>query len=417
MPERKAGARRSPEIETLASGMRAVFLPSDANNIVALGCFIPLPAAIEQPEEAGLVSFALRMLLRGTTRMGNEELSEAIESLGTSISFSASDDFSHGSMVCTGDTFDESLRLFADVMQNPAFEPEEVERERQTTLAAIRRSDDEKFSYTMKRFLRELYGPHSYGLPRTGLIETVSEFRREQVAAVHGEFVDPGQCLAVCVGNFDPGAARSQLDGLLQPRPSASAPPGIAPVRAVEPTRSRFSRECEQAFLVAGFQACGVLSPDFAAVRVLNGVLGEGMSSRLFVHLRDEKGLAYATGSTVAALRSGGHLAGYIGTKPGSLDEAREGMLAEFAQIRREPVPAEELERAKNYITGKFLIDHQTNARRAFYLGYYETLGLGMAMDEDYPGLIAAVTAGQVRDAANKYLGEPTIAELVPTAD
>ena len=92
----------------------------------------------------------------------------------------------------------------------------------------------------------------------------------------------------------------------------------------------------------------------------------------------------------------------------------RQGMAELFAAIRREPVTAEELERTRNYIIGKFLIDHQTNLRRAFYLGHYETMGLGMERDERLPALIGAVTAEQVMEAANRYLHEPTIVELLP---
>jgi zinc protease len=143
-------------------------------------------------------------------------------------------------------------------------------------------------------------------------------------------------------------------------------------------------------------------------------VLGEGMSSRVFQQLRDEQGLAYATGSSLVPHRDGGHIMGYIGTKPESLEQAREGMFQIFERIKSEPVEAEELQRARNYIVGKFLIDHQTNYKRAFYLGHYETLGMGIEMDEGLPLLIQAVTAEQVMEVAQRYIGEPTVVELVP---
>ena len=89
-------------------------------------------------------------------------------------------------------------------------------------------------------------------------------------------------------------------------------------------------------------------------------------------------------------------------------------MRAIFEETRAERVPADELERAKNHIIGKFLIDHQTNARRGHYLGYFETMGLGAAMDDRYPALISAVTSDQVLEAARKFITEPTIVELLP---
>ncbi len=107
---------------------------------------------------------------------------------------------------------------------------------------------------------------------------------------------------------------------------------------------------------------------------------------------------------------------GYIGTKPESLDEAREGMLAEFERIKAELVPEDELLRTKNYMVGKFLIDHQKNFKRAFYLGHFDQMGLGWQMDALYPGIIASVTAEQVQAAAKRILTKPVIVELRPKA-
>ncbi|MCX7017622.1 MAG: pitrilysin family protein [bacterium] len=414
MPDNAFAADAAMKIETLAGGMRALMAPSDMNNIVALSCYIPLPGAIERPGEAGLVSFTHRMLMRGTSSLGPAELATAIASLGASVGCDAEQDFSCAHMVCTSDTFAETLRLLADILQNPSFEPEEIEKERQSTIAAIRRCDDDKPAFAIKRFMRELYGGHSYGLPRMGVKETVSEFRRDQAAGIHEEFFDPARFLVVCAGNFHPGEARAMLESLFLPRQTRYEPVEIPAPAYAQPYAVQLRRECEQAFLVAGYPACSIQSFDYPAVRVLRGVLGESMSSRFFVELRDKRGLAYATGCSGGAYLHGGHLAGYIGTKPESLAEAREGMMAEFDRIRREPPAADELDRARNHIIGKFLIDHQTNAQRTGYLGDYEMLGLGFAYDEKYPALIGGVSAGDVLDAARKYITEPVMVELVP---
>ncbi len=406
----------APTVERLATGMRAVLLPSDANNIATVAIFLPLPGAIEQPREAGLVQFTHKMLMRGTTVRGAAELAECIEALGTSISCDAADDYSHAHMICTADAFRPSMELLAEVMQKPSFEPEEIEKERQSTIASIRRAEDDKFSFTMKRFIRELYGAHSYALPRTGEVETVAEFRREQLQEVHAEGFDPANFLAVCVGRFQPGEARELLESLFPARGGAQEAFSVPAFVSPGPRSARLSRDCEQAYLAMGFPACPAGSTDFPAARVLSAVLGESMSSRFFIRLRDEQGLAYSTGCSLGAFRMGGHLVGYIGTKPESLETARDGMAKIFAEIRDTLVPEGELERAKNYIVGKFLIDHQTNYRRAFYLGHYEMTGLGLERDEQLPAIIAAVTAEQVREAANRYLTGPTVVELVPNA-
>lgn len=401
-------------IEQLEGGMRALLIPWHANNIVAVACFMPVPRARETPDHCGLLHFTHAMLARGTTSLNAQQLAEAIESLGSSLGSDAGDDYSHAHLVCTGETFAPSMALFADVLQNPVFAAEEIEKERQNTIAAIRRADDDKFSFTMRHFVHELYGGHGYGLPTLGYPETVAHFTRDQLTDVHRVDFNPAEWLFVIVGNFVSDEARALLREHFKPlpiKPRATIPPP-PPLPA---SRRRLQLECEQAVLTLGYRACGLLHPDYPAVRVLNGVLGEGMSSRLFQRLRDEQGLAYATGSSLAPHRDGGHIVGYIGTKPESLDQARDGMLQIFEQVRNEPVDAEELQRARNYIVGKFLIDHQTNYKRGFYLGHFEMLGMGLGMDEAFPLLIQAITAEQVLGAAQRYIvDEPTIVELVP---
>lgn len=405
--------------QTLSNGTRMLMVPSSSNSIVAAIVFFPLPGAVESPKEAGILSFTLRMLMRGTRSRTNAELADAIEALGTNIGCELADDYSYAHMVATSDSFAESMELLAEVIREPAFEPEEIEKERQSTLAAIRRSEDDLFSLTAKQWLRELYGDHGYGLPTIGFQETVGEFTREQIVHVHSEILNPADYRVVLVGNFDPEGAAEMVERLFPPvsTDSDSGQSSMISVRLpIYRTggASRVTRDCEQSYLVCGYPSCSTTHPDWPAVRALNAVLGEGMSSRLFLKLRDEKGLAYATGSSYAALKLGGHLFGYIGTKPESLQTARDGMLELFEQIRTELVPTEELTRSKNYLIGKFLIDHQTNYKRAFYLGHFEMTGVGIQRDYSFADVIAAVTPEQVRAAAQKYLGEPTFAELVP---
>ena len=225
----------APVIETLSNGMRALLLPGDANDIVAMTCFAPLPGAVEGEADAGIVGFTLRMLMRGTISRTAAELAEAIESLGSSIDCGASDDFSAAHMICTADSFAPTAQLFAELLQAPSFEPEEIEKETQSTLAAIRRSEDDKFGLTMKRFLRELYGSHPYGIPRLGTEQSVSEFRRDQVAHLFGESLDPAGFLAVCVGNFDPEEARALLVGAFAPRAQAADALVVPPLHFPEP--------------------------------------------------------------------------------------------------------------------------------------------------------------------------------------
>lgn len=404
--------------ETIAPGLEVLLRPDTTNEIVALIVFAPLGSAVESLKDSGTVSMTGRLLLRGTKKRSNAELAELIDSMGISLSCDVNDDYSNVHLITTSDTLSESVALLSEVFFQPAFEPEEIEKERQSTLASIRRSEDDLFSLTLKHLYRELYPNHGYGLPVIGTKESVGEITREQLVNSHEELTS-GPFKVVAVGNFDEAHLKNLLTThfAVNMRKTASDSIMVQPPTLAASKRLSISRDSEQAYLVMGYGAVKPTDPDYMAARFLNSLLGDGMSSRLFTALREEKGLAYATGSSYGAHKLAGQLFGYIGTKPESLDTAREGMLAEFERIKTEEIPADEFARTRNYLVGKFLIDHQTNYRRAFYLGHFDMMGLGWKMDNAYPDLISAVTPEQVQAVARKILTEPVMVELIPKKD
>lgn len=401
--------------ENLSTGLRCLLAPTRMNNIVALSLFFPFGAAEETKDLAGLTDFSLRCMLRGTERRSQAEFAEAVESLGSSLSFRAYRDFSVLSMVCTADSLKETLDLFLEALEQPRFDPAEIEKERQTTLAAIREELDDKASFAMRLFHDTLFSGTTYGIPVNGTLESVASFEVGQVMELYKSRFAWNKALLVGVGNFDVSTLLATFDR----RPSLAeeaAPTTLATPSYRKGALVEVVRNWEQAYLVMGFPACPVTHRDFFPLRVLAGVLGDGMSSRFFVRLRDERGLAYATSCELAAFKRGGYLAGTIGTKPESLDEARELMLQILSEVCQNQIPDEELERTKNYVVGKYLIGHQRNSAVAFYLGSYEIVGLGWRMDEEYVQRIRQVHSEDVLEVARQYIDSPTIVEIRPQA-
>jgi len=141
------------------------------------------------------------------------------------------------------------------------------------------------------------------------------------------------------------------------------------------------------------------------------------MSSRLFVVLRDRGSLAYAVGSMNAARFEQGHFACYIGTSPDNFGAALTGISRQIALLRDERVPDEEMQRARNYIIGRFHLSQQTNEARARYRASCVLAGLGLDYPERYPGLIRAVAAEDVRAVARLYLSSPATVALGPAKE
>jgi predicted Zn-dependent peptidase len=388
-----------------------------SNSIVSLVMAWPVSSETLQVHEAGLPRLTHRMLKRGTKYKSNEQLAEAIDSLGIQISTTTDENYSRCTLIATDDTWREGLELLAEFLLEPSFEPEELEKERELTLTAIRRSDDDLMDLTNRAWHEAAYPGHAYGLPDLGTTESIGNLTRSQLMAMHQHLLSRPLQVITAVGQVDPEPLSQALQPFLwagsegnQGEFAETIIPLPSPRESVERRRAS-----NQSFLIYGPRICPYTHEDWTALRVMNTVLGEGMSSRLFSHLREAQGLAYATGSAMSGSKLDGTLRGYIGTKPESLQQALEGMQAEFGKMRDELVPADELERAKKYLIGRFLIDHQTNIRRAFYPAHFEMMGLGYHFGDHYEQRVNAITAEEVQRVARKWLVAPFItAKLVP---
>jgi predicted Zn-dependent peptidase len=166
--------------------------------------------------------------------------------------------------------------------------------------------------------------------------------------------------------------------------------------------------------VLLGYLAPSVSASDHVALKVANGVLGGGMSSRLFRTLRDEDGLAYSVGSSYPTRRGAGRVVLHIGTAPENVAAAEAGLRREAERLTGEPVGEDELERTKAYLSGSFVLDRRTNGRQSFYLAFYEVMGVGAEYVLHYPSLLDAVDATDVLRAARHHLIEPAAVVVGP---
>jgi predicted Zn-dependent peptidase len=182
------------------------------------------------------------------------------------------------------------------------------------------------------------------------------------------------------------------------------------------PTGSRrvIEKPAQQAQVLIGYVGPRIADPDYAAVKVLSAVVGGGMSGRLFFELRDKRGLAYSIGVTNPSRSGPAPLFAHMGTGPGTVDAAEQGLLRELERIRVEPPSETELARAKGYILGNLALDRRTVARRAWYLAFFEGAGVAWDFPDRYARDVAAVTVADVQRAAERYFRSPTVVVLQP---
>jgi zinc protease len=416
IPESAPEQPTTDELITLPNGLKLILREDPKAETVALQAFVGTGARAEPPDFAGIAELTSRLLLRGTTTRSEEEIFTELEDLGAQLSQDILADMAYVTLVAPKETFERALAIYLDVLLNPAFAPDEVERAKTEFIREIRAQADQNFSIIYENFQKALYGDHPYG--RFPTPESVARIAREDIVQFYKKYYVPNNMTLVAVGAFDRALVEALLRAKLQELPKGAEDLPLKPqpiaLALTENKRVEATKRSNLTWLIVGYPAPPVASPDYPAMKVLNAILGGGMSSRLFSELRDKRALAYSTGSFYPSRAEESHLVTYIIALPDNAEAARQGILEIIKEIQERGVPHEELERAKSYVIGNYRIEHETTERRAWYLGWYETLGVGYQMDAHYPQLIQAVTAEDIQRVAQKYLQQYVLSLVGP---
>jgi len=402
--------------DVLANGLTILSKESRTNDIVAVQVYLRMGTRYETDEQAGLSTLLQSLLLKGTDTRTAARIATEIESVGGRISTAAEKDYGNISLLVTREGLDVGLDVLFDILQNATFPEEKVAQGKALLLRRIAARRDQLLASTFDLFQETYYQNYPYHKPRLGYPETVKRFTRKSVLDFYKTYYVPNNLVFSLVGNFDSSAVIGRIKrrfGRL-PRRDIPSPPEVIFSPASRPREAIRERESQTAWMVLGYSAPSITSPDFTAMQVLNAVTGGSMDSRLFVELRDKKGLAYQIGSLYVPRVGPSFYAAYLGTRPEQFELARKGILVEMERVKTELVKDEELKRTKTYLRGTFIMSQESNAGQASLLGKYELLGPGYRFVDEYPKLIASVTKEDVLKVARKYLTYYTLGAILP---
>jgi predicted Zn-dependent peptidase len=399
----------------LPNGMTVIVRESRGAPVVAVTLLSRGGSADEAPERNGVTALLGRVLLKGTLTRSALEVASAAEDAGGAIESGADQEYGELRAWGLARHWRRLLALIHEVATEPRLDDGEIERERRVLLAQIRGLEDQPAQVANRILARGLFGPQGYGLPASGEEATVARIGRPDLLARLGETFAADRLVLAVSGAVAAGEVIGEV-GRLFGRLRRGAPGVAAPAPPERPVRPRQHEivPTQQAHVLLGYLAPHVAAPDHVALKVANGVLGGGMSSRLFRTLRDEEGLAYSVGSAYPTRRGAGRVVLHIGTAPGNVAAAEGGLRREVDRLAAEPVPEDELERTKAYLSGSFVLDRRTNGRQSFYLAFYEMMGVGAEYVARYPRLLGAVGATDVLRAARRHLVEPAAVVVGP---
>jgi zinc protease len=400
----------------LAGGARLHVLPRRSLPIVAARAAFAGGLLAEDADTSGLTAFLTSMWLRGTDSRSAAGFARDVESRAADIDPFAGRSSFGLALETPAATLEPALDLFCEVLRAPAFDEEELERERRDTLAAIERREDRLGQRAFQLFAEHHYRRHPYRMPTLGARGVIEGVKREAVIAHHERLVVQQNLVLAVVGDVDPDAIARGVSARLAdlpegplpfvaPRPPLEAPP--AEIRRAELVKDR-----AQAHLVIGFRGVAVDDADRFALEVISQLLA-GQGGRLFVELRDRQGLAYTVSAASVEGVAPGYFATYIATAPERLDEARRGLMAELARLLEEPPAEAELERARRYLTGSFAIDQQRNAAWAANVSLSDLYGLGPDASSEYTARVEAVSREDVLRVARRIVRLDAYTEAV----
>ncbi|MEE8219587.1 MAG: pitrilysin family protein, partial [bacterium] len=332
----------------LGNGLTLLVKENHAVPTVAIRVALLGGLRYETPETNGVSRLMARLLTQGSANHTAAQMAEAVESIaGRMKGFSGRNSFGLEAKFLSED-WGRGLSLVAEALLTPTFDPEEVEKKKAETLAAIAQRRDDMFHETLLLFTRTLYDGHPYAMDPLGTEASVRALTRGDVLRFYRRGLAPRHLVLAVVGDVESEAVRravERLFGTLEDRrPSPPKLPRIESLRVAK--KASLERPKRQAHVILGFPGVRFDSPERYPLDVLEGVLA-GQAGRLFVELRDKRSLAYSLTAFARPNLDPGFIAVYMGTSPEKLEEAVAGIRRELKRLVEEPVGAEELEAAK----------------------------------------------------------------------
>lgn len=410
---------RAPRKVSLANGLRLLVKQDARLPFVEMRCTLTGGILRETQETNGLSQLMSRMLLKGTGKRTAEEISREIESVGGSLdSYSANNSLGLTAEVLN-ENFDLGLDLLCDVLRNPGFPDQALEREREVQIASIRAQRDHLLHEAFAALRRALFGDGGYGLDPLGTEANVERLTRRELVQFHQQQVTPDNCVLAIYGDVDESAVLAAVEKKFGDwARHAQADRSAINTPAALKTRSTLEeRDKQQAVIVVGFPGVDLRNPDRYALELIQESCSD-LGSRLFMRVRDTLGLAYYVGAQNFVGTTPGFFAFYAGTSAEHAKRVEQELLAEAEALRSEGLTAEELARSKAKILGQRKISRQDLGTQAMTHALDELYGLGYDYSEKEDALYEAVSQKQIIEAARTYLRPElfVVSSIVPRA-
>lgn len=398
--------------ETLPSGLRLVTESMSHVRSVSIGVWLMRGSRHESDAESGIAHFVEHMLFKGTGVRSAQQIAQEIDSIGGQLDAFTAKEYAGYYIKVLDENLPAAADLLGDMILNPAFAPADITREQGVILEEIKMVEDAPDDLVHEVFAQQFWPRHPLGRPILGTPATVSSFGQVGLRDYFSRMYVAPQLLIAVAGNIDHAKVRALVEKTFASVPTTAGPSGTEPP-AVKAGVAYRQKEIEQSHLCMGTPAYHQAHVDRHALYVLNTVLGGSMSSRLFQHIREDRGLAYSVFSNLTMYSDAGMVTVYAGCASDKVAEVVDLSLAELRALRETPVPADELRRAKDHLKGSLVLNLESTASRMSHLArQFIFFGRYYTLDE-LTSAVEAVTPEDVQRVANELFRDEGLAATV----
>ena len=387
---------------TLHNGLRLLTTPMPGMRSASIAFFFAVGSRYEAEPVAGVSHFIEHMLFKGSLHYPTARLiSEAIEGVGGVFNASTGKELTSYTARVPGEYLSVVLRVLADMVRYPLFDPEEIEKERGVIIEELSSTQDDPQEWVNLLIDEVMWPALPLGRDDAGTIETVEHLQRQQMLDYLNMHYRPNALVVSIAGNIDQQQVIALTEDLfgdweageLQPYKASPPPRDAVPVRIIK-------KATEQTNICLATAGSAYTSVDYYPLLLINGILGDGMSSRLFQSIREEQGLAYDIGSYFNSYAETGNFVISAGVDPSHTQEAIRAIITELKRLCDVLVADDELERMKAYVRGGVVLGLEGTQQVASWLGSQECLHNRVHAIDEVVASVNAVTGQDIQRVA-----------------
>lgn len=399
----------------LDSGIRVVSETIPYVRSVSVGVWANVGSRDESGAENGLSHFLEHMVFKGTKSRSVREIAQSLESLGGYLNAFTTKEQTCFYARVLDEHIEQAVDVLSDLVQHATFRKEELEKEKMVVIEELKNAEDDPEDIIHDYFEKALFPTHPLGYPIIGTEKNLRSFTRQDLQLHVAAHYTLRNFVVAAAGNVDHARLVRLVEKYLR-RGNDSQHSGArvqAPTRPAKVASQEYTRQIQQSHLCVGTVGYSIRHRDRYPLMVMNALLGEGMSSRLYQTIREKHGLAYSVYSFVNLLSDTGSFGAYIGTDRKNLANAGELLYIEFEKLRRKPVSVAELDRTKSQIKGTMMLGLENMSGRMMRLGSSELYFNTFTSLDAILKKVNAVTPEAIYRVANDLLREDRLSTVV----